>query len=174
MKRLIFVNGTMGAGKTATCKELLDLLQPGVFLDGDWCWYMNPFRVTEETKHMVENNICFLLNSFLACSEYENIIFCWVMHQEAIINSLLENLDLADAKVYQFTLSVSEEALAQRLEKSIESGERMPDVLERSIARLPLYDEMHTIHIDVSEISAVQAAVKIKEIVLQKGIMTEK
>jgi len=174
MKKLIFVNGTMGAGKTATCKELLGLLQPGVFLDGDWCWYMNPFLVTEETKHMVENNICFLLNSFLACSEYENIIFCWVMHQEAIINSLLENLDLADAKVYQFTLSVSEEALAQRLEKSIESGERMPDVLERSIARLPLYDEMHTIHIDVSEISAVQAAVKIKEIVLQKGIMTEK
>ncbi|MCL2885137.1 MAG: AAA family ATPase, partial [Oscillospiraceae bacterium] len=34
MKRLIFVNGTMGVGKTAVCNELLSLLQPGVFLDG--------------------------------------------------------------------------------------------------------------------------------------------
>lgn len=162
MKRLIFVNGTMGAGKTATCRELLDILQPGVFLDGDWCWYMNPFQVTEETKGMVEKNICFMLNSFLDCSAYENVIFCWVMHQESIISGLLDKLNLSDVKVYLFTLSVSEKALTQRLRASIESGERMPDVLQRSLERLPLYEKMHTIHIDVSDISAVQAAEQIK------------
>lgn len=160
MKRLIFINGTMGVGKTATCKELLGILPPSAFLDGDWCWCMNPFQVTEETKHMVEENICFLLNRFLACSAYENVIFCWVMHQEAIIDSLLDNLDLTDAAVYKITLVASKEALTRRIQKAIESGERKSDVLQRSLDRLPLYraDRMHTIHIDVSHVSPLQAA----------------
>lgn len=165
MKRLIFVNGTMGVGKTSTCKELLGILQPSVFLDGDWCWNMNPFRVTDETKHMVENNICFLLNSFLSCSEYENVIFCWVMHQESIINSLLGRLNLTNVDVYKITLSVSKEALTQRLNRAVENGERTSDVLQRSLDRLSLYQEMNTIHIDVSNISPVQVAGKIIEII---------
>ena len=74
MKNLIFVNGTMGAGKTATCTALRDIMKPAVFLDGDWCWDMRPFTVTEETKHMVLDNICYLLGNFIACSEYKNII----------------------------------------------------------------------------------------------------
>ncbi|WP_444645274.1 AAA family ATPase [Caproiciproducens sp. R1] len=163
MKNLIFINGTMGVGKTSTCKELLNLLQPGVFLDGDWCWYMNPFQVTDETKHMVENNICFLLNSFLSCSEYENVIFCWVMHQEPIIDKLLKNLNLEDVKVQKITLSISKEALTQRLKNAIERGERTSDALQGSLDRLPLYSKMNTIHIDVSDISPVQAAQKIIE-----------
>lgn len=168
MKRLFFINGTMGVGKTSTCKELLGMLQPSAFLDGDWCWYMNPFQVTDETKHMVESNICFLLNSFLSCSEYENVIFCWVMHQESIINSLLEKLDLTNVEVYKITLFASKEALTRRIKKAIENGERTSDVLQRSLDRLPLYQEqeMHTTHIDVSNISPVQAA---KEIVAMLG-----
>ena len=55
MKKLILINGTMGAGKTTTCQELLKILQPSVFLDGDWCWKMHPFIVNEETKNMALN-----------------------------------------------------------------------------------------------------------------------
>ena len=80
MKKVVFINGTMGVGKTATCGELRKLLPHNVFLDGDWCWEMRPFVVTEETRVMVRGNIVHLLNSFLACSEFEYVIFCWVMH----------------------------------------------------------------------------------------------
>jgi len=158
MKKLILINGTMGAGKTTTCQELLKLLQPCVFLDGDWCWNMNPFIVNEETKQIVVKNISFMLNNFIACSEFEYIIFCWVMQEEAIIRNLLKNLHLTDTKVYKFTLAVSKEALAQRLNKDIFIGKRKPDVLQRSIEKIPLYINMDTIHIDVSNISQVRAA----------------
>jgi broad-specificity NMP kinase len=50
MKNLIFINGTMGVGKTTTSLELKKILPKCVFLDGDWCWDMSPFIVTEETK----------------------------------------------------------------------------------------------------------------------------
>ncbi len=67
----------MGVGKTTVCQIMKSRLCHSVFLDGDWCWDMHPFQVTEETKRMVVENICFLLNNFLRCSAYENIIFGW-------------------------------------------------------------------------------------------------
>ena len=60
-------------------------LENSVFLDGDWCWDMHPFAVTKEKKRMVVENIVFMLNNFLRCSAYEHVVFCWVMHEQAII-----------------------------------------------------------------------------------------
>ena len=57
----------MGVGKTTTCRILRDRLDKCVFLDGDWCWDMHPFVVNAETKAMVLDNICHLLNNFLQC-----------------------------------------------------------------------------------------------------------
>ena len=67
MKTLIFINGPMGVGKSVVCKALLERLTPGVYLDGDWCWNMNPFQVTDETRAMVLDNITAMLSRFLAC-----------------------------------------------------------------------------------------------------------
>ncbi|MEA4919829.1 MAG: AAA family ATPase [Clostridiaceae bacterium] len=161
MKKLILINGTMGAGKTTTCQELLKLLQPSVFLDGDWCWNMNPFIVNEETKQMVLKNICFMLNSFINCSEYKYIIFCWVMHQQEIIDDILKHLNLDSVETHTITLTLTEEALTKRLGEDIAQKIRQPDVLERSISRIVLYNDMDTIKVDVSNITPFQAAKKI-------------
>lgn len=86
MKRLYLIGGAMGVGKTAVGQRLKELCDRSVFLDGDWCWDAHPFQVTEETKRMVMDNICTLLGNFLRCSAYETVIFCWVMHQQAILD----------------------------------------------------------------------------------------
>ena len=99
MKTLYMIGGTMGVGKTTVCQQLKRDLQNSVFLDGDWCWDASPFQVTDETRVMVIDNICYLLNNFLKCSVYENIIFCWVMHEQSIINSIIEKLDTNDKTV---------------------------------------------------------------------------
>lgn len=158
MKNLIIVNGTMGAGKTSVCRELQELLPKNVFLDGDWCWSMKPFVVNEETKSLVMSNITFTLNGFLHCGEFENIIFCWVLHERSIIDELLSRLDLADCRVRIFTLTLNEEALKARLQADVERGLREPDVIPRSSARLPLYTKQDTEKLDVSEIDAREAA----------------
>ena len=99
MKRLYLIGGPMGVGKTTVCQELKRLTAPSVFLDGDWCWDMEPFQVTAETKAMVQENIAFLLGQFLRCSAYETVIFCWVMHQREIIQELLARLPLEGVEV---------------------------------------------------------------------------
>ena len=92
MKTLYLIGGTMGVGKSTVCRILKRRLPNSVFLDGDWCWDAHPFQVTEETKRMVTENICFLLNQFLNCTAYENVIFCWVMHEQSIIDNILEDI----------------------------------------------------------------------------------
>ncbi len=144
MKRLVIVNGTMGAGKTTVCRELKKLAAPCAFLDGDWCWDMEPFMVTEETKALVQDNILHTLGGFLACPAFETVIFCWVLHRQEIIDGLLARLDLRDVQARVFTLMVTPEALRCHIKKDIAAGLRTPDVLERSLERLALYEAMGT------------------------------
>ena len=153
MKNLIFVNGTMGAGKTTVCRALQKRLEPCVLLDGDWCWDMRPFSVTDETKAVVTDNICAVLGNFLRCSAWESIIFCWVMQDKAIADSLLSRLDLTDVRVRLFTLMVSEDTLRARLGADVSAGKRTADVIERSIARLPLYARMDSEKIDTDALT---------------------
>ena len=108
MKTLYLIGGTMGVGKTTVSQQLKQDLPNSVFLDGDWCWDASPFQVTEETKAMVTDNICYLLNSFLHCSAYEYVIFCWVMHQQSIIDSILEKLDVKNYDVKCISLITDE------------------------------------------------------------------
>ncbi len=137
----------MGAGKT-TVSRLLQLRLPNsVFLDGDWCWDARPFVVTEETKEMVLQNICFLLGRFLRCSAYENVIFCWVMHEQGIIGRILASIDLSDCAVRSVSLVCSGETLRARLSEDIGKGVRTEDVILRSVARIPLYDRLDTVKI---------------------------
>lgn len=140
MKKLYLVGGTMGVGKTAVCRELVRRLPDAVFLDGDWCWDAHPFRVTEETKEMVLGNICFLLNQFLACSAYRNIVFCWVMHRQEILDRILAGTDRQNCSVKAVSLLCSPDTLRERLAGDIRAGIREPDIIARALEYLPLYD----------------------------------
>ena len=100
LKNLYIIGGTMGVGKTTTCRILKNQLKNSAFLDGDWCWDMNPFSVTDETKKMVLDNICYVLNNFIKCSIFENIIFCWVLHEQSIIDTIMSKLNLTGVKGY--------------------------------------------------------------------------
>ena len=150
MKTLYLIGGTMGVGKTTVCQHIKNLLNNSVFLDGDWCWDANPFQVTEETKAMVLDNICYVLNNFIHCSVYENIIFCWVLHRQDVIDGLLKKLDTKQCNVKVISLICDEKTLKDRLQKDIDNGNRTADIVDRSIRRLPLYQELKTIIIDTT------------------------
>lgn len=151
MKRLIVINGTMGVGKTATCKELNKRLNNSVWLDGDWCWMMDPFIVNEENKKMVKENIIFLLNNFMNNSNIENIIFNWVIHDESIMEEILLGLKNRGYDLEKITLICSKSALKARISKDIDEDKRDISCLERSLNYLNLYKDMNTEKFDTSE-----------------------
>lgn len=158
MKRLYLVGGTMGVGKTTVCQCLKRQLPRAVFLDGDWCWDADPFVVTDETKAMVMGNITHLLGSFLRCTAYENVIFCWVLHEQPILEEILARLPLDGVEVKAVSLVSTPAALEARLRADIAAGLRRPDVLPRSLVRLPLYAALPTAKLDVTDLTPAQAA----------------
>ena len=168
VKRLIFVNGTMGVGKSAVSHELKNLLAPCAFLDGDWCWDLAPFTVTEETKALVLDNAAYLLNAFLRCSAVRNVLFCWVMPARFVIDDLLSRI--TEPYSFQlFTLTASEKALCARLNADIAAGKRTQDVVARSLAYLPLYESgMGGVMVDTSCRSAAEIAQFIADKVVGK------
>lgn len=158
MKNIYLIGGTMGVGKTTTCRIMKQKLENSVFLDGDWCWDMHPFQVTDETKQMVIGNICFLLNSFIKCSAFENIVFCWVMHEQGIIDEILSHLDTTGFRIHLISLVCDKQALQARLGKDVDEGIRTEDIARKSVERIPLYEVLSTVKVDVSKRSPEQAA----------------
>lgn len=161
-KTLIVINGTMGVGKSAVCRCLLDRLKPSVLLEGDWCWMMNPFTVTPRSRRLVENNISHLLTNFLDFPEFRYVIFGWVLHRDEIYYRLLKSIRPRNAfNTYRFTLTCSKEALKNRVRCDIAAGLREQGAEKRSIARLRLYDHMDSQKIDNSLISAEDVSTEI-------------
>ena len=159
MKNLIFINGTMGVGKSSVSKQLNKLLDKSVWLDGDWCWMADPFVVTQETKDMVTDNMCHLLNNFINCSEYQNIIFCWVMDYESIYESIATKLKTENCKIWRFTITCSADELKKRVENdTMQDGRNF----ERSLERVSRFDAMNTVKIFCDNMSPLQTAEKIK------------
>ena len=154
----------MGVGKTTTCRILRDRLDKCVFLDGDWCWDMHPFTVNEETKAVVMDNICHMLNNFVHCSAFEHIVFCWVMHDQSIIEEILRRVDTQGCKVVVVSLTCKENALRERLIRDVNNGVRTPDVIARAVQRLKLYRLVESQKVDVTHITPEEAAQSILDL----------
>lgn len=162
-KTLYLIGGPMGVGKTACARCLRDALPAAIMLDGDWCWDASPFVVTDETRAMVVDNICHMLGNFLRCSAYENAVFCWVMHEQAIIDDICRRLPLAETgcEVVCVSLVCAPDELRRRIEGDVAADIRSPDVIERALDRLARYDALDTVHINTTDLTPEQAAERI-------------
>jgi len=161
MKKLIIVNGTMGVGKTETCKLLYKTLKNSVWLDGDWCWMMNPFIVTEENKGMVLDNITHMLNNFLQNSGFDYVIFNWVMHLEEIFETILSRLKENEFQLYKISLMCSEDELKKRMIKD----NRAETVITNSLQRIDMYNSLNTIKVDTTYITIEEVVKEICEVI---------
>ena len=149
-KQLILIGGPMGVGKTTVGQYLVEKkLTQAVFLDGDWCWHMHPWVFSDENKAMVMRNIQFLLNSFLANSQFKAIVFTWVMHQQLIIDELLAGLT-GDFTTISFSLIPSEAELTTRFMNDVTAGLRDGTALQGSIDCIAMYQHVDSIKINVT------------------------
>ncbi len=168
MKTLIVLNGPMGVGKTTVGKELCRRLTPSIFLDGDWCWDLHPFSVTNVTKALVMDNIRALLRRDLDCPEVDYVVFVWVLQQEETAAALLDGLD-EKARILRITLDASDESLSRRVQKDIAAGLRTPDSLERSLAYQRFYPGQGTLHLSTDGRSPAELADEIAGLVRNRA-----
>lgn len=161
MKKLIIINGTPGVGKSTVSKLLNQQIENSAWLDGDWCWMMNPFIVNEENKAMVESNIYHHLNNYLKNSSLKVIIFSWVIGHDQLMDKIISNIDIGSEHTYKITFMCDNDILRQRLLIDGRSEER----IKNSIDRQKNYHLMNTIKIDTSKLSVEETVKEIGAII---------
>lgn len=72
------------------------------------------------------------------------------MHQQSILDFIIENLDTENCNIKCISLIANENNLCERLMADVKSGIRNADIIDRSVARIPLYQTLHTIKIDTN------------------------
>lgn len=140
----------MGIGKSTITQELAMKTKNSAYLDGDWCWVIHPFIVNEENKKMVIKNIHFLLNSFIKNTMIETIFFCWVMDEQDIIDLVLTGIDKDKVDIVSISLTASRDKLKKNIQKDIDSGKRTPRDLKNSLERLPKFEQLDSIKVDIT------------------------
>lgn len=158
MKHVYLIGGPMGIGKSTICNQLNQDLDHSVFLDGDWCWNMDPFIVNQDTKNMVLDNIIHCLNNFIHTPGIENIIFCWVMHKQDIIDQIIQKLDTEGVDIHLISLICEKEELIKRML----IDRRDNQTIRKSLQYLELYKDLDTQKIDVTTLDVQKTIDKIK------------
>lgn len=158
MKHVYLIGGPMGIGKSTICNQLNQDLDHSVFLDGDWCWNMDPFIVNQDTKNMVLDNITHCLNNFIHTPDIENIIFCWVMHKQDIIDQIIQKLDTEGVDIHLISLICEKEELIKRML----IDRRDNQTIRKSLQYLEFYKDLDTQKIDVTTLDVQKTIDKIK------------
>lgn len=158
MKHVYLIGGPMGIGKSTICNQLNQDLDHSVFLDGDWCWNMDPFIVNQDTKNMVLDNITHCLNNFIHTPGIENIIFCWVMHKQDIIDQIIQKLDTEGVDIHLISLICEKEELIKRMLIDRRDNQN----IRKSLQYLELYKDLDTQKIDVTTLDVQKTIDKIK------------
>jgi len=161
MKKLIFINGPVGVGKSATCEILYKKINKSVWLDGDWCWMMNPWDFSETNKRMAENNILHLLNNYLENKSFDCVIFSWVMPEERIFDVIIKSLKSREYGLYKISLVCSKEELEKRC-RNTGKDERG---VKRSQENLKSCANLRTVKIDTTVKTPEEAVKEILKIV---------
>ena len=122
-KKLILISGSPCVGKTAVGTRLFESYYNSAYLDGDWCWCVHPFSVTDPRLRNGDKSMSFVLSNYLD-SDFETVFFTSVVLTDARIREgILNGITSKDYTIIAFTLTCSEETLKKRHDKRGDEGE---------------------------------------------------
>ena len=123
MKKLILLSGSPCVGKTTVGQYFFEKYNNSAYLDGDWCWCVNPFSVEDKRLRNGDKSMSFVLSNYLQ-SEFEYVFFASVvLTDNGIRENILKDIVADNYEVLGFTLTCSEETLVKRHDARGDKGE---------------------------------------------------
>lgn len=161
-KRLIFLCGPSGVGKTTLCRELLKRTPGSAYVDSDPLRLMNPFVLSDETAPTVQRNLSCVLINYLQCSAVDTLIFSYGFHgrRREIFEGVMEDIAGQRFRFYPFLLTCGEAENVRRMRLDGRDEERIERALKVSRAA---YEGVPYPKIDVTNLSVQEAAALILE-----------
>lgn len=155
MRKLILLSGSPCVGKSAVGQYLLEQYENSAYLDGDWCWCVNPFSVKDPRLRNGDKSMSFILSNYLS-SGFDYVFFSSVVLTDSKIReNILRDIRAVDYQVISFTLTCTEETLVKRHNKRGDQGPTNFRWLH-----LPPYPTDIVINTDNMSIAKAAAAIK--------------
>ena len=121
-KKLILISGSPCVGKTAVGERLFESYDNSAYLDGDWCWCVHPFSVTDSRLRNGDKSMSFVLSNYLN-SDFAYVFFTSVVLTDPQIRErILKGITAREYETIAFTLTCSEETLKKRHDKRGDKG----------------------------------------------------
>lgn len=124
-KKLILISGSPCVGKTAVGTRLFESYDNSAYLDGDWCWCVHPFSVTDPRLRSGDKSMSFVLSNYLD-SGFEHVFFTSVVLTDPQIRErILNGITAQGYRTIGFTLTCSPETLKKRHDKRGDKGDTL-------------------------------------------------
>jgi len=162
MKKLIFICGASGIGKSTICVNLNKALSYSALVDSDHCRMMNPFTFSDEQKSIVEDNMTTMLSNYLKCSTIESVIFHYGFHgpRKQIFDNIISRLSGLNIQ-FQIAPIILECELEENIRRARKDGRdenRIKYGLENS---RELYSQYDYPRLDITKLSVDEATNKL-------------
>ncbi len=122
-QKLIILSGSPCVGKSAAGDLLFQMYENAAYLDGDWCWCVNPFRLDDPRLREGDKAMSAVLSNYLRLG-FDYVVFSSVvLMYENIRQGILKNIPETGYEAIGFTLTCTEENLRQRHKKRGDQNE---------------------------------------------------
>ena len=80
MKKLLFICGPNGVGKTTVCRYIVENKSNTAYVDSDACRLLNPFVLDDVTIPVISKNISDMIRNYLNCEYVDTVLFSYGFH----------------------------------------------------------------------------------------------
>lgn len=157
MKRLIFLCGPNGVGKTTLGQALLKMTPRSAYVDSDPLRLMNPFALTDETIPTIAKNISDVIANDLACPAVDTVFFSYGLHgrRTEVFARVMQALGTVEMRFLPFVIWCGEAENLRRMRADGRDEERIARALTTSRAA---YADVPYPRIDVTNLTVQESA----------------
>ena len=136
MKKLLFICGPNGVGKSTVCRALVERLPGSAYVDSDPCRVMNPFVLDDVTVPVIASNIAGMMRNYFACSYVDTVIFSYGFHgrRREVFDCVMALLADVEYQFCPLLLTCSEKENLRRMQADDRDEARIRRALEVSRA----------------------------------------
>ena len=116
MKKLVMIAGPAGVGKTTVCQKLFKRIDGCAWLDGDWCWMVNPYPgKTDEQKAYALKSFGRILDGYFNDANTRIVLFSWMIQWNFMYKLVTDEISYKDYEAIKIALVCDEDAFLRRL-----------------------------------------------------------
>jgi len=161
VKKIVMIAGPAGVGKTTVCQKLFKAINGCAWLDGDWCWMVNPYPgKTDEQKAYSLESFGRIIDGYFNDENTNIVFFSWLIQYDFMFELVTEKISYKTYEIVKIALVCDEKAYVQRLKDGNRSENKI-----NNLDDMEKYRSLNANVIDTTDLSVCDTVDKIMSLI---------